>query len=269
MYLIGMIPTYTFNENGMPENYTFSHRPGNINIDDHNWYIGEYMELNAVTYITVIEVQIVEGKYANNVILSGIQIERPALLNTGNRITAQFFDSYTNVVINDPLISNKQNKKVNIKIGKIVDTDMLKAIKNKDTGALENLLSYAINAEGIYAGTLDVGNTGSITNLIQLENGEYYFAYMELESEQGKYFKVDDVSLYQALVSENNASLVDYKDGEFVWKLDDDNEIKDDTVFPDGILPQTGHSITGSFLAVLALVIGSIIAVKYKYIVKK
>ena len=91
---------------------------------------------------------------------------------------------------------------------------------------------------------------------------------MVLDDENGKYFPVEDVSLYQALVYEENngeinKNLFDYLDKNFKWNLGDDDTTIDNTT-ATGKLPQTGASIVIYVAITLVIVAGVIFAVKYK-----
>ena len=56
---------------------------------------------------------------------------------------------------------------------------------------------------------------------------------MELEDENGKYYPVEDVSLYQAIVVDNSInSLYDYLNSKFTWNLDEEGQEPEPTPTP-------------------------------------
>ena len=87
--------------------------------------------------------------------------------------------------------SYENARKINVKIGKVTDKSILRAIKNGETDCLQKLLDYAKNADSIYTGTVPLGRAESITNKLNLVNDEYYYVYMVLDDENGKYFPVE------------------------------------------------------------------------------
>ncbi len=69
-----------------------------------------------------------------------------------------------------------------------------------------------------------------------------------MEDENGKYYPVEDVSLYQGLVSETvGKNLFDYLDDNFKWEIanGNGNNVIDPTIAP-GVYPRTGAIVIGT-----------------------
>lgn len=241
------------------ENLPVTNKPG--------FPISKYLEKSGDVYVWIYETQIVNNVRQNKCIIEAQKIERPALKKIGTRMHCYFFNSYTGTFLYEAY--NYENaRKINLKIGKVTDKNILRAIKNGETDCLQKLLDYAKNADSIYTGTVSLGQSEAIANKLNLIDDEYYYVYMVLDDENGKYFPVEDVSLYQALVYEENngeinKNLFDYLDKNFKWNLGDDDTTIDNTT-ATGKLPQTGASIVIYVAITLVIVAGVIFAVKYK-----
>lgn len=107
-------------------------------------------------YIWIIEVR-KDGKRRE--LVSGQLVKKPAQYATGKRMTG-FFDSYgTSIFFHEPTErhESKNKRKINLKIGKVTDKNILLSIKNKEPGSLDKLMLYAKNANSIYETTQPVG----------------------------------------------------------------------------------------------------------------
>lgn len=208
------------------------------------------------------------GNREHKAIVAGDKLERPAQNKIGARIASYFFNDRTSTILWEPH-DDGNTRNINLKIGKITDKSILLAIKNEETGCLAKLLDYAKSAEPVYEGVVPLAyESATITDKFDIIDGEYYYVYMELEAENGKYYPVEDVSLYQGLVGDTiGKNLYNYLDDQFVWNLEDDPidvNGKDDTTVPDGKLPQTGEnviilSVVGALIAVM---VGAYIGIK-------
>ena len=240
------------------ENLPVTNKPG--------FSISKYLEKSGDIYVWIYETQIVNNVRQNKCIIEAQKIERPALKKIGTRMKCYFLNEETSTHLFEAY--NYENaRKINVKIGKVTDKSILRAIKNGETDCLQKLLDYAKNADSIYTGTVPLGRSESITNKLNLVNDEYYYVYMVLDDENGKYFPVEDVSLYQALTYEKDGktskNLFDYLNDNFKWNLGDDDTTIDNTT-ATGKLPQTGASIVIYVAITLVIVAGVIFAVKYK-----
>ena len=240
------------------ENLPVTNKPG--------FSISKYLEKSGDIYVWIYETQIVNNVRQNKCIIEAQKIERPALKKIGTRMKCYFLNEETSTHLFEAY--NYENaRKINVKIGKVTDKSILRVIKNGETDCLQKLLDYAKNADSIYTGTVPLGRSESITNKLNLVNDEYYYVYMVLDDENGKYFPVEDVSLYQALTYEKDGktskNLFDYLNDNFKWNLGNDDTTIDNTT-ATGKLPQTGASIVIYVAITLVIVAGVIFAIKYK-----
>ena len=240
------------------ENLPVTNKPG--------FSISKYLEKSGDIYVWIYETQIVNNVRQNKCIIEAQKIERPALKKIGTRMKCYFLNEETSTHLFEAY--NYENaRKINVKIGKVTDKSILRAIKNGETDCLQKLLDYAKNADSIYTGTVPLGRSESITNKLNLVNDEYYYVYMVLDDENGKYFPVEDVTLYQALTYEKDGktskNLFDYLNDNFKWNLGNDDTTIDNTK-ATGKLPQTGASIVIYVAITLVIVAGVIFAIKYK-----
>lgn len=213
-------------------------------------------------YITVCEID--RKTDVPKIVLQSKKIDRLELLPLTQRITAFFFDDYTSTLCWE--MHGENERKVNYKIGKVTDLGLLKKLKNGEKSAFSELLEYSKKAESIANGSIKLGDKEkSIINNMKLVDDAYYYVYLELDTENGKYYPIEDVSLYQALVSEEgkNIQLTSVKDKEFKWNLDDEktnpnkesnDKKKDDTIAKDK-LPNTGINVIIAILTVSILTI--------------
>ena len=240
------------------ENLPVTNKPG--------FSISKYLEKSGDIYVWIYETQIVNNVRQNKCIIEAQKIERPALKEIGTRMKCYFLNEETSTHLFEAY-SYENARKINVKIGKVTDKSILRAIKNGETDCLQKLLDYAKNADSIYTGTVPLGRSESITNKLNLVNDEYYYVYMVLDDENGKYFPVEDVSLYQALTYEKDGktskNLFDYLNDNFKWNLGNDDTTIDNTT-ATGKLPQTGASIVIYVAITLVIVAGVIFAIKYK-----
>ena len=237
------------------ENLPVTNKPG--------FSISKYLEKSGDIYVWIYETQIVNNVRQNKCIIEAQKIERPALKKIGTRMKCYFLNEETSTHLFEAY--NYENaRKINVKIGKVTDKSILRAIKNGETDCLQKLLDYAKNADSIYTGTVPLGRSESITNKLNLVNDEYYYVYMVLDDENGKYFPVEDVSLYQALTYEKDGktskNLFDYLNDNFKWNLGNDDTTIDNTT-ATGKLPQTGASIVIYVAITLVIVAGVIFAI--------
>lgn len=240
------------------ENLPVTNKPG--------FSISKYLEKSGDIYVWIYETQIVNNVRQNKCIIEAQKIERPALKKIGTRMKCYFLNEETSTHLFEAY-SYENARKINVKIRKVTDKSILRAIKNGETDCLQKLLDYAKNADSIYTGTVPLGRSESITNKLNLVNDEYYYVYMVLDDENGKYFPVEDVSLYQALTYEKDGktskNLFDYLNDNFKWNLGNDDTTIDNTT-ATGKLPQTGASIVIYVAITLVIVAGVIFAIKYK-----
>lgn len=267
---------------------------GWVNVSaDYNTYkdTNDLIEKNDKIYVWLAEsiYDDIAMKRINKILIDAKEIERPAQLSLGNRLKAYFFNDRTSTFCYEPISEGrKENIQINYKIGTITDNDILRSIQRGDSDCLERLMEYAKSATNGKTGSVKLGEDNSITNNLGLVNDAYYYAYMELDDGNGEYYPVEDVSLYQALVSENvGINLFDYLSNEFKWNINDDtgditpdddkdnnnnnnsnkndgkDDEKDETTAP-GKIPQTGATITIVATLLIIAVTGTIVFIKYR-----
>lgn len=171
--------------------------------DGHSF--DSYFEKNGDLYFWLYEEQKNNetGNYEHKILIKGQKLKRPEQEKLGNRINASFWWDKTVALIVEPMeLSTNEDRKVNVKIGKVTDNAILTSIKNGESDALSKLMAYAKSASPLYTGKVSVGTSESIIGKLNIINGAYYYAYVELDDEGGKYYPIEDISLYQGKIDE-------------------------------------------------------------------
>ena len=212
--------------------------------------VAKYIEINQDLYVTIIE----EKKHNQNekIVAYGEKLTRyqepkyndafnsPYMSNTSDKITTNFTHHYEN------------NRKLQIKVGKITDSAILQKIKNKDNAGFNSLLSFAKSNDGIYNKITNIGDNhlgidyiandikkeNEIIKLNGLKNGEYYFLYVKALDENGKYIEQEAVTFAKADVNNQNWKLLFYGDKDFKWSDFENEEEKNVTIIEK--LPHAG-----------------------------
>lgn len=169
-------------------------------------------------FLTICEID--SNTKVPKIVLKSKKIDKLDSLPIGQRLLAYFNDDETATFCNELHSDNQQN--INYKIGKIEDSNLLKSLKDGQYSALQKLMEYAKKADSIGSGTVKFGKDNTITDKLNLVNDEYYYVYMQLDTVDGKYILIEDVMLYQALVSDNlGKNLFSMNDEKFEWKLEE------------------------------------------------
>lgn len=203
------------------------------------------------------------------------KIDRPQLRKLGTRINGSFMNDKTRMFFWEPrdITREEGSRKVNIKIGTEDDHNVLMSIKNGESDCLQKLLNYAKQASSpIYTGKVPLGDSSSITSNMNLDNNNNYYVYMEMDDENEIYFPVEDVSLYQAIVTEETGkNLFDYLDDNFKWDIENITipEVTgggktDPTIATVTKLPNTGINIIIAMIAGLVVIASLIGYLKYR-----
>ena len=209
------------------------------------------IESKGKIYLWIIENNYTESK--TKIVVEAKEITRLTQLQLTKRIIGYYNSDSTNISCREVYSASR---KVNYKIGRITDMELLKLIKNNTNDSLSNLLNYAKSQSAISTGTLSLGENLGVLNNVELVNEAYYFIYMELEDDDGIYNKVEDIALCQAKVEENGSkNLINYFSSEFKF-VTEDNEIKDNTVAKEP-LPYTGLNVI-TYVILATLIITSI-----------
>lgn len=238
--------------------------------------IARYVELNQELYASIIEVQ----NYKNEkIVIYGKKLERYAEPKYSDAFYLTHMTSDSDQIITTFTSSGVENRKMQIKIGKITDKSILQKIKNQDSSGFEDLLSFAKKNNGIYNETLssDEGsslieyNANSYTkrpaiNVKGLQDKEYYFLYVKVDDENGKYITQEAVTLSRADVYTDAWYLFFYGTSDFKWADFGDVNIdkaEDNTTAP-GKIPQTGLHIA-IVTAIIALIgVGTFSYIQYR-----
>lgn len=183
--------------------------------------ITKYVEENGKIYYTIVERgKNGKGQYGFKVVKEGT-LERLPLNSLGNRMRCYFHNDSTATFLYEFGQQSKASRKIKFKIGPVTDNNILINIRDGKANALNDLLTYAKNSSStIYTGTVPLGQSDSIANGMDLTNKGYYYVYAQMDDENGKYYPIEDVSLYQGLVSASvGKNLYDYLDSNFKWEL--------------------------------------------------
>lgn len=281
-----------------------------VNTEENYIYcrnLDKYVELNQDIYLWIIEDVSLEASYAlneneNNILYSskfvaeGIKLEKPKLPQL-NLILKTFYiwggEEQSNneelTYINFRFPSGVENRKFKLKIGKVTDNTILKKIKDNDYSGVEDLLTYAKNNSGVYAADLTTTNVQYYKNekalfdgIKLLQNGAYYFIYVEFDDENGKYCPVEGITLGQAYTNSTTKKwdIFAYTADNFDWNnlssTPTEQEKKEDPVkkeepakkeetdntIAQGRLPQTGIEVLVIVSVVISLVAVSMIYYK-------
>ena len=264
-------------ENGKITNAKYNlYETLSINIDDE-------IELSGDIYFYVIEEQDDNSKKEfcrmNKTLIEKQKITRPEQRKLTKRIYNSMInkESGASIYFDEPF---SKGRKLNIKIGKISDKTILNAIKNKESVGIEQLLNYAKQQTNVknYTVVSSDNNFAKLDNFdLEMNKGEYYYAYFSMDNENGKYVDVEDVMLYQVSTL-NEKYLISMNDSNFKWYegddstptvtptpeedgKDDSNTKKDDTTIKTDKLPQTGVGI-GLTLAILLVALFGVVMFK-------
>lgn len=242
--------------------------------------IDSEIELSGDIYLYIVEEQLDYSKsdtsYTNKILIEKEKITRPEPKGLTERIFNYYFvlgnTGKSTIFMREPF---SEGRKLNIKIGKISDKTILNAIKNKETLGMTQFLNYAKQQTDGKTYTV-IGNGSTMLNAenidIEVNDGEYYYAYFSVDNENGKYVDVEDVMLYQPLtIDEEEPWLISMNDEKFKWYESDDStptvtpapeeDGKDDTTIKTDKLPQTGVGI-GLTLSILLVALFGVVMFK-------
>lgn len=260
--------------------------------------IDDFLQKNEDIYVSILE----EKENNKNIIVNTRKIERPELMpKLGNRLNVYIRKSGTRTFFYAPNTDSKGgniDRTLKIKIGQVTDIELLKSIKENRAQGFIKLLSYAKEIKNYnYIGTIKyIGKTTACTDIptseMNLTDGAYYFAYIELDDENGVYYPVEDIALYRA---EGTSDLKRYSDKDFAWvfpqedkpstdnnqQQEEDTDIKLENTIPNtnindensntpkdptqapGVLPKTGEKAIYLVVIVMAIV-ATFVYIKYR-----
>lgn len=176
-----------------------------------NGFINKNIETNGDIYVWLYErvsgFSDLDESSRVKLLISARKVERPNLRSLGLRMQAYFFSEYTSLFVKEFPISD--GRKFHIKIGNIENNEILTAIRDGKAGSFASLLNYAkSDSSAFYDSAFSYNSTSTnkynaiSPNLPVVHNG-FYYVYMYLEDEGGKYYPLEDIGLYQGCVSES------------------------------------------------------------------
>ena len=242
-------------------------------------YVDKYVEQKGDVYLWVLEERRLgtgnalydeDGNFVSaisDVIIDGKKLTKPELpklnmiikgFNIGEWKNTNTGEENSSTWIRFVFPTDIENRKFNLKIGKVTDNNILNKIKNNDYQGIVDLLSYAKSNSAIYQKDLVTtrenyyASTETLFGRNLLEDKAFYYIYVIFDDENGKYEPIEGVTLGQAWFSSSGTwwDLFAYTDDKIEW-----NNLSysggDSTTAP-GKIPQTGDVI-GIVVSVIAL----------------
>lgn len=221
-----------------------------LKVKEKEDYIGDlsnkYMSLNKKYYYKIEERQ-KDSLNKKEISSTFKEIER-VIPEIGKRLDLYMYaENKSNAMQKYYYDSSTTTRKMNYKIGKIDNIELLKKFKTDEREAFKELYEYGKKDKGLTSGThneiykeVDFNPASKIS----VNKDEYYYAYLEMEDEEGKYYPVDDVAIYIGM--ENNTLIhFAFADMEF-----NDTKLEDPTTA--GVkYPYTGEIAIGTGIIIL------------------
>lgn len=248
--------------------------------------LGKYIALNQDLYLWVWE-----SDYKNEeLVVKGVKIEKPELPKYTNAFTdsCHLVHNSTIITFNFPIGNTKdQSRKINVKVGKISDNKLLQKLYKENEAGFSDLLNYAKTSDSLYNNTITSNHFSgyftpdeSLPNFdsSKLEDDAYYFLYVELDDENGKYIPAEAVTFAQASLYNDTGAwyLFFYGSSDFQWsnmdigtetddKKDEQKPNNDNTV-SNKIIPATGEkAVIGIIALLLIITVATRFKLKNKY----
>ena len=225
-----------------------------------------YCELVGTNYAYIIEKTVSSSE--EKVVLKGKKIEDPQLPSLGNRLDIWLYD------VNKTGVTNKMSKDrtIKYKIGKIDSNDILKSFKNESSDkAFSKLLEYSKNAKILKEGSITVdGLDYNLIKDVNIENGGYYFVYMDADTQNGKYNKLEDIAVYKENNSKEGNALVHFSFADIKLKeeqsgnSENKEQNQEDNTKSNKKIPQTGDKQTVAIAMGTIAIIGVACYIGYK-----
>ena len=194
--------------------------------------VSAYAELNQDMYLWIIQEERLQKNYNDEdgnsisyntkVVVEGKKIEKAELPKL-NSIIRLLDINRRSTQITFMFPSAQENRKFNIRIGRITDSAILSKIQQNDYTGITDLLDYAKENNALCSETLTTTGVGryesdsALLDGARLNNGEYYYIYIKFDDENGKYEPVEAVTLTQAVNSSNIWFLCTLSDDRFTW----------------------------------------------------
>ena len=227
-------------------------------------YAEDYIELADKYYLYIFEAtSYTTEEY--KIVLEKTEIEKVTLKKYSDAYADISHITYnsTQIIYNMPF-GRETNRKMNIKIGKISNQEILKDIQDKKADSFEKLLTYAKEGETIYNNTVVSNKQGAYTteqsllDISKLEDDAYYFIYTSFDGENGKFVESECVTFAQADVFKDTNSyfLFLYGSDDFKWnEFSVSSDGKQDTTTALTKIPQTGQNYTVAAVIAAFLII--------------
>ncbi len=217
--------------------------------------VANYVELNQDIYVNIIERN---SSGQEKVVFHGKKLEKYEEPKYADAFHATFMTKDTDQLVTCFTHFEKNNRKIQIKIGKITDQSILQKIKNNDISGFASLLDFAKKSNGIFDKVVDADkddyfaieyNADSeenrknqeVINLNNIEDGAYYYLYVKADGENGKYTSPEAVTLAEGNVRSNSWGLFFYGSSDFKWA--DFGDAGVDNTTANGKIPQTGANM--------------------------
>ncbi len=244
-------------------------------------YFAKYAELNQELYVHLFYVD--SSKKIVKKVVTGQKVERPPYPKYADAFNRNTLASSQAVqLIIDTVPKWTGERKGNIKIGRISDSSILNNIKNNMEVGWKSLLSYSkSDSSPVYNSTQECSKSYGwimFDNKInistsQLRDKEYYYLYIEMDDENGKYYPIEAVTLTQASVyqSQNAWYMFFVGNSQFNWNniRSDNNTPQPSTPTPtqnppaqpsDPTVAPTSLPRTGADVAIIVSIVGLTIA---------
>ena len=179
-------------------------------VDDNTFeidstFVSEQMAKNGDVYLWVIEEENLKNR---KFVVEAKKLERVPTQGIGATMEMAFFEDRTAISIYTDTI---EGMTVDYELGVIEDNSILKAYQKNRVDGLNKLLEYAKNSTPMYKSTISIdfhgGDTEPLPNNVKLEEDKFYYCYMKIG---GEYYPVEDIGIYQAIVTDNGRyALVD------------------------------------------------------------
>lgn len=236
--------------------------------------VAKYVELNQDLYVSIVEGQ---NGLTDNVVTYGNKLTRFSEAKYSDAFYATFMTYDADQLVTNFTHNEDNNRKIQIKVGKITDTNILQKIKNKDTSGFSSLMTYAKSNAGIYNQTLNAdsndsyaieyhadsgeANGNDVISLKGLEDKQYYYLYIKTMDENGKYISNEAVTLAQSSVYDTGGwYMFFYGSSDFKWS-EWETTGEDGTIAPSK-LPYAGKEIAIFSGVIIVVLAGGIIAYK-------
>lgn len=213
--------------------------------------IAGIVETNQDIYANFIVYNSSAGK--DEVVSYGKKVERYEENKYSDAFNNTFMTYEATQIVTNFTHNTDNNRKIQIRVGKIADKTILNKIKQQETSGFADLLNYSKSNSAIFDETLDANKNDPFIDyngkiaLTGLENGQYYYLYIKTDEENGKYKSNEAVTLAQASVYDGGWSMFFYGTGDFTWADFNNNNnnnppIEDISISP-AQLPRTGSGI--------------------------